>query len=152
AAVRVTAAAARTRTWRRPCGRAAGTVRGDGRPRAGERGLGLVARRVSVELVDDLDGGAADRTVAVGLDGHWYEIDLSAANEQALRVGLAPFLAAARPARGSGGGTTRRRTARNAATDTARAGVPEVGPATAAGANAGAAGAGAADGAATEAT
>src|SRR5262249_35679590 len=77
---------------------------------------GLVARRVSVVLVDDLDGSAADRTVTFELDGHGYEIDLSTANEQALRVGLAPFVAVARPANDSGAGTTWRRPARNAAT------------------------------------
>ena len=88
-----------------------------------------MARRVSVVLVDDLDGSAADRTVTFELDGHGYEIDLSTANEQALRVGLAPFVAAARPANESDAGTTWRRPARNAVTGAAVAGAVTVEPA-----------------------
>jgi hypothetical protein len=56
-----------------------------------------MARQVSVELIDDLDGGPARSTVRFAVDGRWYDIDLGVANEQALRAALAPYLAAARP-------------------------------------------------------
>jgi Lsr2 len=50
-------------------------------------------------LVDDLDGGNADRTVAFGWDGKTYTIDLSKKNIAAFEKALKPYLAAARPAR-----------------------------------------------------
>lgn len=50
----------------------------------------MVQRR-TVELVDDLDGGAADETVSFGLDGRTYEIDLSAKNAKKLRKALEPY-------------------------------------------------------------
>jgi Lsr2 len=56
-----------------------------------------MARQVSVELVDDLDGGPAQSTVRFAVDGSWYDIDLGVSNEQTLRAALAPYLAAARP-------------------------------------------------------
>lgn len=57
-----------------------------------------MAQKVTVELVDDLDGTAADdiSTVRFGLDGAEYEIDLSDANATRLRDALAAFVAAAR--------------------------------------------------------
>jgi D-alanine-D-alanine ligase-like ATP-grasp enzyme len=55
-----------------------------------------MARKVTVQLVDDLDGGPADATIAFGLDGAQYEIDLSAANAAALRDALAQYVGAAR--------------------------------------------------------
>ncbi|WP_030209630.1 histone-like nucleoid-structuring protein Lsr2 [Streptomyces bikiniensis] len=73
-----------------------------------------MAQRVVVTLSDDIEGGAAAETVAFGLDGKTYEIDLNAANAEKLRKALAPYLAAARkiPVRigagagaGSGGGS-----------------------------------------------
>jgi Lsr2 len=45
----------------------------------------LVAQKIQVLLVDDLDGSAADGTVRFGLDGTEYEIDLTAEHAQALR-------------------------------------------------------------------
>lgn len=57
-----------------------------------------MARKVQVLLVDDLDGGTADDTVAFGLDGANYEIDLSAKNADALREELARYVGAARKA------------------------------------------------------
>ena len=39
-----------------------------------------MAQKVQVLLVDDLDGGEADETVAFSLDGVAYEIDLSTNN------------------------------------------------------------------------
>jgi nucleoid-associated protein Lsr2 len=53
-----------------------------------------VAKRVV--LVDDIDGGDADETVAFGLDGESYEIDLSKKNAAAFRQALADYIAAAR--------------------------------------------------------
>ena len=55
-----------------------------------------MAQRVQVVLEDDVDGGAADETVTFALDGADYEIDLSSANAESLREGLAPWVASAR--------------------------------------------------------
>jgi hypothetical protein len=63
-----------------------------------------VVQKVSVEIVDDLDGGIAAQTVPFGLDGVSYEIDLSDENAQALRDELAPYV---RAARRTGGRRTR---------------------------------------------
>ncbi|QGZ53003.1 Lsr2 family protein [Streptomyces sp. QHH-9511] len=49
-----------------------------------------------VTLFDDIDGGEAAETVAFGLDGKMYEIDLNPANAKKLRKALAPYLAAGR--------------------------------------------------------
>ncbi|WP_433286808.1 histone-like nucleoid-structuring protein Lsr2 [Pseudonocardia sp. CA-142604] len=64
-----------------------------------------MARVTQVRLVDDLDGGVADSSVAFGLDGKNFEIDLSAKRAAELRSILAPYVGAARRA----GGTTVRR-------------------------------------------
>ena len=56
----------------------------------------VMARRIQVELEDDITGGPAAETVAFALDGRAYEIDLSAENAQALRDAVAPWVAAAR--------------------------------------------------------
>ncbi|WP_410583956.1 histone-like nucleoid-structuring protein Lsr2 [Amycolatopsis sp. lyj-108] len=53
-----------------------------------------MAQKVSVEIIDDLDGGAATQTVPFGLDGVQYEIDLSGENAQALRDELERYVAA----------------------------------------------------------
>ncbi|MFI8522325.1 Lsr2 family protein [Streptomyces sp. NPDC085481] len=55
-----------------------------------------MAQRVVVTLSDDIDGGEAAETVAFGLDGKMYEIDLNPANAKKLRKALAPYLAAGR--------------------------------------------------------
>ncbi|MET9433690.1 Lsr2 family protein [Streptomyces sp. NPDC006551] len=55
-----------------------------------------MAQRVVVTLFDDIDGGEAAETVAFGLDGKMYEIDLNPANAEKLRKALAPYLAAGR--------------------------------------------------------
>jgi hypothetical protein len=55
-----------------------------------------VAQKVTVSLIDDLDGDQADETVEFGLDGKNYEIDLSASNASKLRDALAAYVAAAR--------------------------------------------------------
>ncbi|MFI7582047.1 Lsr2 dimerization domain-containing protein [Kocuria kalidii] len=57
-----------------------------------------MAQKVEVHLEDDLDGGPADNTVSLALDGKDYEIDLSDANAERLREALQPFVAAVRKA------------------------------------------------------
>ena len=51
-----------------------------------------MAKETIVKLVDDLDGGVAHETVAFGLDGQTYEIDLSAKNAKKLRSDLAAYI------------------------------------------------------------
>jgi hypothetical protein len=57
-----------------------------------------MAQKTIVQLIDDLDQGVADETVAFGLDGTNYEIDLSAKNAAKLRDTLANYVANARRA------------------------------------------------------
>jgi hypothetical protein len=57
-----------------------------------------MARKITVALEDDLDGGPADQTVRFRLDGAEYEIDLSTRNATAFREQMAPFTARARKA------------------------------------------------------
>ena len=66
-----------------------------------------MAQKVTVSLIDDLDGDKADETVEFGLDGKSYEIDLSTGNADKLRDALASYVTAARRPGGrrrSGGG------------------------------------------------
>ena len=51
-----------------------------------------MASKVTVELLDDVDGKPADETIPFGLDGVAYEIDLSDTNAKALRAALEPFV------------------------------------------------------------
>ncbi|MBO0872732.1 MAG: Lsr2 family protein [Pseudonocardia sp.] len=55
-----------------------------------------MAQKVTVSLVDDLDGDKADETVQFGLDGKNYEIDLSSGNAGKLREALQAYVTAAR--------------------------------------------------------
>ena len=55
-----------------------------------------MAQRVNIVLVDDIDGTDASETVAFGLDGTSYEIDLNEKNAAALRDALAPYVGHAR--------------------------------------------------------
>lgn len=55
-----------------------------------------MAQRVTIQLVDDLDGTEADETVTFGLDGTMYEVDLSEQNAKELRTSLDTFIAVAR--------------------------------------------------------
>ncbi|ACU34299.1 MULTISPECIES: Lsr2 family protein [Actinosynnema] len=55
-----------------------------------------MAQKVTVTLVDDLDGGVAEETVDFGLDGVAYQIDLSSVNAGKLRSALGAFTTAAR--------------------------------------------------------
>lgn len=56
-----------------------------------------MAQRVTVQMVDDLDGTSSDTidTVAFSLDGVDYEIDLHTDNAERLRAGLAEFVTVA---------------------------------------------------------
>ena len=76
-----------------------------------------MAQRVEVVLVDDLDGGPADETVQLSLDGVSYEIDLNSANAQALREAVAPYIGHAR--RVGGRRSTGRRGTSGRSSDTA---------------------------------
>jgi len=57
-----------------------------------------MAQKVSVLLVDDLDGGDATEIVTFGLDGTLYEMDLSEANAKKLRGDILPYVEHARKA------------------------------------------------------
>jgi hypothetical protein len=57
-----------------------------------------MAQQVKVILVDDIEGGTADETLAFALDGAAYEIDLSKTNADRFRDAVAPYVAAARKA------------------------------------------------------
>lgn len=59
-----------------------------------------MAQKVSILLVDDLDGSEAEETVTFALDGTNYEIDLNAANAASLRESLASFVGVARKVSG----------------------------------------------------
>lgn len=70
-----------------------------------------MAQQMTVTYLDDLDGGKAAETVAFGLDGASYEMDLSAKNAKNLRKALAEFVEAGRkvkPASTFAGGTAGR--------------------------------------------
>ena len=70
-----------------------------------------MARKMTVELLDDLDESPADDTVSFSLDGQSYEIDLNKKHADELRDALARYVGAARktgrPGAGSGGGARR---------------------------------------------
>jgi hypothetical protein len=55
-----------------------------------------MATRTVTELLDDMTGQPADETVAFGLDGVEYEIDMTKKNAAALRKALAPYQDVAR--------------------------------------------------------
>ena len=55
-----------------------------------------MAQKVSVVLIDDIDGNGAEETVNFGLDGVAYEIDLNAEHAAALREALASYIGAGR--------------------------------------------------------
>ena len=61
-----------------------------------------MAQRVVVSLSDDIEGGDASETIAFGLDGKSYEIDLNDANAKKLRGVLAPYVEAGRKRAKSG--------------------------------------------------
>jgi hypothetical protein len=53
-------------------------------------------QRLQVQLEDDLTGGPADETVAFGVDGRDYQIDLSTKHAATFRKQAAAFVARAR--------------------------------------------------------
>jgi hypothetical protein len=55
-----------------------------------------MAQKVTVTMVDDLDGSAAEETVEFGLDGAAYTIDLSGGNAGRLREALDAYIDHAR--------------------------------------------------------
>src|SRR5437868_15457151 len=77
------------------------------------RGSLLMAQKVQVLLVDDLDGGTAEETVSFSLDGRAYEIDLNKKNAAKLRKTFAPYKESARKARPAGGRRAAARAAGN---------------------------------------
>ncbi|RCW42938.1 Lsr2 protein [Halopolyspora algeriensis] len=56
----------------------------------------IMAERIQVELVDDIDGSRAQQTVTFALDGIAYEIDLSERHAQQLRSVFEPYIEHAR--------------------------------------------------------
>lgn len=66
-----------------------------------------MATQTHVTIVDDIDGSVAVETVAFGLDGATYEIDLNEKNAKKLRDLLANYTANARQV---GGRSTRSKT------------------------------------------
>jgi hypothetical protein len=62
-----------------------------------------MARKTIIQLEDDLDGGTADTSVALSLNGDFYEIDLSDKNADKLAGALAPYINAARRVSGRAG-------------------------------------------------
>jgi hypothetical protein len=55
-----------------------------------------MAQRVNIVLVDDIDGSDATETVAFGLDGTSYEIDLNEKHAAKLRDALSTYVGHAR--------------------------------------------------------
>jgi hypothetical protein len=53
-----------------------------------------MVKRVIQELIDDIDGKAADETILFSLDGVQYQIDLSKRNAAKFRSSLEPFVSA----------------------------------------------------------
>ena len=62
-----------------------------------------MAQKVTIVLVDDIDGGEASQTVTFGLDGTTYEIDLNDDNAAKLRDAVAPYVGHARKVTSGGG-------------------------------------------------
>lgn len=71
-----------------------------------------MAQKVHIVLEDDLDGSDATQTVAFGLDGTSYEIDLNDTNAAALREALATYVGHGRKV--SGGARRGRKAAASA--------------------------------------
>jgi hypothetical protein len=74
-----------------------------------------MAQRVNIVLVDDIDGSDATETVAFGLDGTSYEIDLNENHAAELRDALASYVGHARKV---GGGRRTRSAARSTGSGT----------------------------------
>ncbi len=68
----------------------------------------MMAQKVQVVLVDDIDGGTADETITFSLDGVTYEIDLNNEHAAELRAAMAPWVGAGRKVGGRAQRTARR--------------------------------------------
>lgn len=55
-----------------------------------------MAQKISIELIDDLDGSIATETIKFGIDGVHYDIDLGSKNAGKLRSSLGSFVSAGR--------------------------------------------------------
>ncbi|KRQ23291.1 MULTISPECIES: Lsr2 family protein [Mycobacteroides] len=55
-----------------------------------------MAKKVTVELVDDITGESGASTTQFSLDGIDYDIDLNPSNDQKLRAVLAPWITKSR--------------------------------------------------------
>jgi hypothetical protein len=71
-----------------------------------------MAKRVIQELIDDINGQAADESLTFALDGVQYEIDLTAKNAAKFRDALAPFVASGTKTGRGGVGSSRGRAGR----------------------------------------
>ena len=60
-----------------------------------------LARKIHVQLIDDISGEDAQESVRFALDGVEYEIDLAEENAAGLRKALGPYIARGRRVRGS---------------------------------------------------
>lgn len=78
-----------------------------------------MAQKVTVTLVDDLDGTEAEETVEFGLDGASYQIDLSEDNAERLRDALSEYVEHARRSGGRKRGVVNRPAGRPARTASA---------------------------------
>lgn len=70
-------------------------------PRFDFKGILLMAQKIVVQLIDDLDGSPIEgngATVAFALEGVSYEIELTHENRERLREVLAPYIRAGRKA------------------------------------------------------
>jgi hypothetical protein len=56
-----------------------------------------MVQRQSTQLLDDLDGTQASRTVEFAINDHHYEMDLSTANLVGFKAALSRYLTVARP-------------------------------------------------------
>jgi hypothetical protein len=59
-------------------------------------GRKVMAQKMVIEVLDDIDGGPADGTTAFGFDSRMFEIDLSSKNRAKLEKALQPFIDAGR--------------------------------------------------------
>ena len=75
-----------------------------------------MAQRVTVEMTDDIDGTQAAETIAFGVDGTSYEIDLSKRNASKMRRDFGRYIEHARRVRsGRRSGRPRRDRGRSSA-------------------------------------
>lgn len=73
-----------------------------------EQRIPLLARKIYVQLIDDISGEDAQETLRFSLDGADYEIDLAAENAAGLRAALAPFVSRGRRVRSASGSRSTR--------------------------------------------